>query len=681
MSGNSLYVMFRSALLNEEYEKAMELCGISQIKDLIVVYNKNVSITEKIGHLRKIEGRDASIAIMAMRNFLSTIDLDVYLEIAMKLSTELIIDNIFTSLFIPLEKIIKYIEQGGQNIRANICTPILYYVYATYFNKEKLDDLGIICEDFFLFRDIESPTKIDIYNNEYGRKELIYFLRNVCSTKIMDISISTFKNSQERDKERVEICNILSQIDPENSKEYEKEIRELTQKLMINAELKIIEENRIHVNVDGMKDRLEKAYKNDFLRYLFYQDDRVKQVTMVFDGTSTEKLHVIENTPERILRELVLHIRDAFVSSDEYGLNGYLSLNIRHGTLEDELRSPLYKSYLNAKKDINTGKYIIHQHWTNYANSEDLEVIEEAITAFHIKTEAIIAKLKGTYIQIRTEEKTTEGIFDYTLYDWDMIPLTLQLQDVLTFEEFLDIVINYLWQITERNLCKIKRIIKEEIAQDYNNAFEELKNAVSKIGNRAQLRDLQQKIAEASTDMPNTLDKICYWFQRSTESKHNDFDLQFAFNLGLQTIKNMHPEKRFIAKEIRTTESDKIPGVFLKNFDGIFYNLFDNIYKKAISADGDNIEIRYELRYKDLKFYIYIENDYDCTTDITDDEIRVEEAKKLIHSGEYLQKVKGEGGTGIPKIVKIIAYDLKKEPVIDFGYIREKNVFFMKIEF
>lgn len=681
MIQDPLYVMFRSALLNEEYEKAMELCGVSQIKDLIIVYNKNVSITERMEHLRKIEGRDASIAIMAMRTFLSTIDLNAYLEIAMKLSTELIIDNIFTSLFIPLEKIINYIEQGGENIRANICTPILYYVYATYFDKEKLDDLGIICEDFFLFRDIESPTKIDIYNNEYGRKELVYFLRNVCSTKIMDISISTFKNSQERDKERVEICNILSQIDPDNSKEYEKEIRELTQKLMISAELKIIEENRIHVNVDGMKDRLEKSYKNDFLRYLFYQDDRVKQLTMVFDRTSMEKLHVIENTPERILRELVLHIRDAFVSSDEYGLNGYLSLNIRHGTLEDELRSPLYKSYLNAKKDVNTGKYIIHQHWTNYANLEDLAVIEEAITAFHIKTEAIIAKLKGTYIQIRTEEKNTEGIFDYTLHDWDMLPLTLQLQDVLTFEEFLDIVINYLWKKTEINLCEIKRIIKEEIAQDYNNAFEELKNAVSKISNRVQLRDLQQKIAEASTDMPNTLDRICYWFQRSTESKHNDFDLQFAFNLGLQTIKNMHPEKRFIAKEISPAESDKIPGVSLKNFDGIFYNLFDNIYKKAISSGGGSIEIRYELKYKNSKFYIYIENDYDCTTDITDDEIRVEKAKKLIRSGEYLQRVKGEGGTGIPKIVKIIAYDLKKEPAIDFGYIKEKNVFFMKIEF
>lgn len=55
---------------------------------------------------------------------------------------------------------------------------------------------------------------------------------------------------------------------------------------------------------------------------------------MVLDGDAAEKLHIIQNTPERILKELILHIRDAFVSSDEYGLNGYLSLNIRHGTLK-----------------------------------------------------------------------------------------------------------------------------------------------------------------------------------------------------------------------------------------------------------------------------------------------------------------------------------------------------------
>ena len=125
--------------------------------------------------------------------------------------------------------------------------------------------------------------------------------------------------------------------------------------------------------------------------------------------------------------------------------------------------------------------------------------------------------MKGKYIQIRTEEKDTEGIFDYTLCEWDMLPLTLQLQDVVTFEEFLDVVINYLWQITEKNLSEIKRIIKEEIAQDYNNAFEELKMQYLKSVIRLSYVIYSKKIAEASTDMPNTLIRYAIGFSEHRE--------------------------------------------------------------------------------------------------------------------------------------------------------------------
>lgn len=192
---------------------------------------------------------------------------------------------------------------------------------------------------------------------------------------------------------------------------------------------------------------------------------------------------------------------------------------------------------------------------------------------------------------------------------------------------------------------------------------------------------MQQKINEASTDMQNVLDRVCYWFQRSTESKHSDFDLQFAFDLGFQTISNMHREVEFIACPKENTQSDKIPGMYLKSFNDIFYNLFDNIYKKAYWKNGREIEIRYLLKYKEKRTHIYIENDIDSNKDHKEDIARVENAKELIKSGEYLKKVKGEGGTGIPKICKIIEYDLKQKHSINFGYDNDKTKFFMDIKF
>lgn len=672
------YVIFRKAVFEGNYELAKEVCAIEQIKDLLDVCNQNNEVEERILHLRKIKGEDAAIAIMGMKYFLGTIDLEEYPELVLQISAELVVDNIYTSLFIPLEKIADFIDDAEEDIRSNICSPILYYVYSSYFKRERMDDLGIICEDFFRFEKIERPTRMDI--NKYNKAMLIYFLRYVCSPKVMDISIP-FKGTQERDQERVGICNFLSEIDSSNIKEYEEEIRIITQKLMINRELKTIEENRIHVNVDGIKDRLTKSYKNDFLRYKFYQDERIIQFTLLKEGEQVEKFKFIQDAPERIFRELVFHIRDAFVSSDEYGLNGYLSLNFRHGTLEDELRSPLNKAMLTAKKDITTKEYTVNKRWTNSVSCEDAEVIRKAISQFHIETEAIISKLKNKYIQIRTEEKKTEGKFDYRLYENNILMLSLDTANCNTFDEFLDIIIAFFWEITERNLITMKEIIKTEILEDYTTAFNNLKSGIIVVSNRNRLRELQQKINETSTDMQNVLDRVCYWFRRSTESKHSDFDLQFAFDLGLQTITNMHREVEFIARRKEDTESDEISGVYLKSFNDIFYNLFDNIYKKAYWKNGREIEIRYFLKYREGKVHIYIENDIEPGKDLTDEISRVEEARRLVKTGEYIKRVKGEGGTGIPKICKIIYYDLGYHFLIDFGYHIEENIFFMEIKF
>lgn len=677
------YVQFRKNILEKNYKEASKLCQIEQIKDLIFICDEHESVENKAMHLRKMQGNDAIMAIRGLRVFLSELDLDKNLEVALSLSCDLVINNVFASLFIPLKKMVEYIDNGDREIRKNICSCIIYYVYAYYYDVNKKEDLGIICEDFFLFEEIEKPSQMSILNRKYKREHLIFFLKNVCNLKVLASSICSFTNSQERDKERVDICNILCQIDAQNVKDYEKEIRELTQKLMINAELKIIEENRIHVNVEGVKERLISAYKNDFSRYQFYEKARYVKLSEILknlsDGESIEEYQLVSYVPERILKELVIHIRDAFVSSDEYGLDGYLSLNIRHGTLADELRSPLFKAKLNVKADINNG-YIIDEKWIQYSSASDSKIISDAIIKFYHSTEAIISKLKNRYIQIKTEDNHSEGKFDYCLYNEIFMPLVDEAWQSSTFEEFVDKVLDVLWQMTERNLHNIREVIRQEIAKDYDIAFEILKIDVSKIKNKANLRELTQKINEATIDMPNILDKICYWFNRSTESKHNDFDLEFVFRMGLETIKNMHPEKEFVVKALEKTDSDKFPGRYLKSFESIFYNLFDNIYKKGMEENG-KIVIGYKLKFKNGEVKIYLENAFDCSKNIDEDKEKVEVAKRLIETEKYLKRVKGEGGTGIPKIVKIIRYDLGYNPVVDFGYLEDENKFFMSIEF
>lgn len=98
------YVIFRKAVLEEDYELAKEICVIEQIKDLLDVYNEEKEIEERIAHLRKIEGTDAAIAIRGMKYFLATVDLRKYPDLVLKISAKLIVNNIYTSFLVPLEK-------------------------------------------------------------------------------------------------------------------------------------------------------------------------------------------------------------------------------------------------------------------------------------------------------------------------------------------------------------------------------------------------------------------------------------------------------------------------------------------------------------------------------------------------------------------------------------------------
>lgn len=140
-----------------------------------------------------------------------------------------------------------------------------------------------------------------------------------------------------------------------------------------------------------------------------------------------------------------------------------------------------------------TNEYIVNKYWVEYCHKNDADLIRNAMVQFHIETESIITKLKSKYIQIRTEEKETEGIFDYRLSKSDIFNLSTSTVECSTYDQFLDVIINYLWEITEKNLGVIKELLKTEIQDDYTNAFNNLKTNILVVTNKDKVRELTTK--------------------------------------------------------------------------------------------------------------------------------------------------------------------------------------------
>ncbi len=693
LESRNAYIDLRLAILNEDYEKAYNICALGDLKHLFAICNPSIDMIDKKRYLDEVKGTGGTFEILISKYYFMQLDKRENFSAMLEFAVDLMINNINTSLLVPLDYLISSIKAMTNEISNNICVPILYYIKYRFYSKDIKSEVCAACEDFLYFSNIGLPSKIGDSDRDEDKKRIIFFLRYVCTTEILSTALAAvITNSNDLAQERLEVCQILCKRDPENARVYEQEIRDITQKKKINSELRIIQENRIHVNVEGMRQDLIDNYKNDFSRFLFYEEkdykeDLNKWGLIIFPGTRKPRIIIPPKNPEnvlnaeRVLKTLVCNIRDAFVSSNEYGLDGYLSLNIRHGAISDALRSPLSAAGLLTVYNSKRKEYELNAIWTTKNNnSSDNKLIFRAIENFTHETDAIIDDLRTKYIRIKTETANTDGIFDYIISESEYIEIMERSSSFDEIDEFLNYMFEFLWIKTEKNLAKMKELLNGEIKKRYDNAFSKLRESINRVEDKNRTARMLQTILETSNDMSNVINSVCFWFQRSTESKHTDFDLDFVFNMALETIGSMHSDTKFVPVKMGDANiNPKIDGKYLKPYSDIFYNLLDNIYKNATRKGRNRVQVEYDLKQIDVRSCIYLQNDFDCSSDHEEEKKKLNELRRILENEEYLTRVKGEGGTGIPKICKIISIDLGKMFKIDFGFIEEKNKFYIKI--
>ena len=137
----------------------------------------------------------------------------------------------------------------------------------------------------------------------------------------------------------------------------------------------------------------------------------------------------------------------------------------------------------------------------------------------------------------------------------------------------------------------------------------------------------------------------------------------------------MHFEVESFEKDI----SHKLEGYTWKYYVAIFYILFDNISKYA-RVDNGTKYIDCVLRVDDCGIYIKMKNSFDCSANIDREQSKIDFAMNLIADTSYLARAKQEGGSGIPKIYKMLAIDLNLKPHIECKFFKNDNKFQVEIK-
>lgn len=580
-----------------------------------------------------------------------------------------------------IDKIFSAIKNGSENVQASILTPIICNIYFKHFaNKDDRDDimLNISYDEFLESKNVLRPSELlskltPANTSSYD----IYFFAEVCVPNVMDRSLA-FASSDEVLKERIVICTTLVSLDPIYQEKYTDEIHRLTNSLMIQLTRQEVETSKIYMDISGIKSLLLNEVCEAYERYSeFRTNDLNEQIVQVLNSfnekessSQSPKIYFLDIKQDSMLETIIKQTRDIFVADDKYGLDGYLSVRIRHGTLESELRSCFEKLNLITTKGID-GTYQANQFWYG-SNSKfsNRDHINQVFSEFSSKIDSIISHLKRDLIQIQTEDKNPNGLFNFSISKNDISVIKSRIPLDASFEKYEEIILDFLLDITEESLHNIRNALQTEINEKFQSALNELQTSLSKSKSTLNIHRLSDQIATARTDISKKLKTIAEWFRLTRPDSFQDYQLSLAVSISCSIMQSFSdsftPDITDIDSQIR------LKGSTLPSVVDIFKILFDNVIKH--SGLSDNLVAKVSVHQSQAQVMIQVSNivapNSVCTKNM-------DTIISQLSNWETSGSINREGGSGLYKIKKILSVDLQCASTISYSY--EEDTFLLSI--
>lgn len=566
-----------------------------------------------------------------------------------------------------IDKIFEMLKSGDVDVKDSILSPISCSIYLKYFaNNSNKDDIVLyVCyEEYLETQRVHTPSELlSIIDSDNPAPCDIYFLGQVCVPQVMDRSLA-FKTSDDVLKERIIICTHLISLDPSYKQQYTDEIHQLTNTLMVQMRRREVETSKIYMDITGIKKLMATELCEAYERYVTFKNIELRNhirsiLKAVSDSTASLKVVFLDG--DTMLESILKQIRDIFVADSKYGLDGYLSVRIRHGTLESQLRSCFERLSLITTKGSD-GNYQRNKCWLQNRNipPEIATAIDQVFSDFSSQIDGIISYIKKDLIQIRTEEKNPQGLFNFTVdKNWVLI-LDSRIDEDTSFEEFQAQVLNDLLDITEKSLDDIRELLNHDINQRFRSVLDTFQTALNDYGSWLKLRDLRNKIASARTEISKELTTISEWFRLTRPDSFQDYSLSLAVGISCNIMESFSSDIKY---EQKLNSEIQLKGATLPSMVDLFNTLLDNVIKHSSGGTPRVAHIVIERTASTI--IIQIDNPANM------DDPEIDKMNEIIsHLSEWEEKggVNREGGSGLLKVKKILSVDLRCNSKISYSY-------------
>lgn len=593
----------------------------------------------------------------------------------------------------PLDKLLRDVSwREIRHLKASITLPVAVDLILRTVGDSNLVRIRRFAYDEFLrAQHVERPSQLFEKKSDYDIPTLRYFFERLCIPEVMDVSFQTFKGSREILEERIQVCSALIDLDPVNQSAYAEEIQDISRFINVQEGLQDVDSSRVHVNIDALEKWAEAELSENFKRYksllgagTVTEAEGDLEAAIQDSATGKEKsLEKYLQFPTDELGALLLEnfraLRQEYLLNDDFGLNAFLSMRVRHGSLSGHIRGPLEERSLLAVRDKDTGNYsasssdrFLEMGLTPY----DLEALKRCINDFSASYDAIIDDLAKNKLQVRTSDRP-DGFFKLNIVPIMVYWVRSRVHENSSFREDFEAYIGALTVMLNFDLKDIRNYIgsttKIRIEEAINTLRKDLEAALSPIG----FSKVNSEISWAIPEVTAAVNRVIDWFapdqaRQAASGKTMEQIVDVAVEATRAARRGFNPkiERDIDGLGVHTTD------VLLECTD-ILFTILDNVYRH--SGVKDDPWIRISVKGVDAgepsKVKVLIRVESEVAHGIYDgyEQGKLDRIKHLMDTGDYRKKVNLEGGTGLLKLKRLVSLDSRR--TLAFGYMDETSFF------
>jgi hypothetical protein len=517
----------------------------------------------------------------------------------------------------------------------------LSVIYDLYL--ERFDDADVFqllqfaYEDYVLKCGVERPSELVGRQNANDTSKLIYFLKHIAVPEVMDVSFWLFKTSRETLTERIAVCSTLIELDPIEESDYRDEIKEITRLLSIQDGLDDVDRSRVFVDLPKLQRWAENELREGFERYkALHRSGARTEGAGDFDKTlkdfaagkaTVDKfLNYPDDEQGQLLLEIYKAIADKYVHDPDFGLDAYLSMRIRHGSLAGHIRGPLEEQGLLAVRDHGTNLYrmlrspAVDDQWTYH---HDWSAVRWCVESFSRNFDALIDGLVKAKLQIKRDDKP-EGLFVFDPAPLIIYYLRSNIDEGSTFLEFLGKVVDALNIYLSISLQNVSRFIMQDFGDAIGRSVDQFRAAIDENLTPQLSAELQTLIGQASPELQASIARVASWFALDAENERRTLrTMSQIVDIAIQATENAHrgfePEYTLdiAVLEHMLRRSIEIPVAVITQFETFPKN------GKDIGLDDIRSDLlsRFPKIFKGLIYYNSRETDWEMMVDRFLDEI------------------------------------------------------------